>query len=837
MSGRNWVGVLVLLPLAVLVPTLFVGPVGGCGSPTQVGPVPLSNQQQIVVGDDAGGDAGGSTTALSFDPLSLPFCIVDVNCVPPPSNRVEVFLSGDPTSNPDAAGWRFYKGDVIGAQAPSFDDSADPADASDAGSAWTSVDVPYTWNQIDGQEGLPPPPQTPVYYRGIGWFRKHYTIPGSMTGKRIYLQIDEAEYTTNVYVNGTLVGTHRGGYAAFRFDITSVAKVGTDNVIAIQVDNSQAVTPSNLWVGGTNGNVAPISGDFTFFGGIERDVRVLATDNLAITPLDFGGPGVQLTASNAGGAWTFTATIGLLNTGTTDAMASVEVDIVDEMNAIFQAFTGLQVVPASTAGDAGAIAGGTASAVVTGQVTNPHLWNGRKDPYVYHVNVIVRNGTTVTDAIVQPFGFRTYALDWNNGFSLNGQSLPLHGVATHQDHHDRGGQFSFKDDQYLALVDNDHQLLAEIGANFVRHAHYEHNDFDYSLDDYQGIAAWAENAFVDRIPDQCDTAADCTDFMNNTEQQITELIHQLYNHPSIFFWSLGNEVVLNAGPDPLFVIQALSTLAQAQDRTRTVVYAANAFSDSNPVDWASQATFFNEYFGWYEEGVEALGPWADGLHTTLQADAGPGRVNTPIGLSEYGAGAEPQWHDLPVEETDNNRTGSVQTEEYQAFFHEEYWAQIAMRPFLTITAVWNMFDFASDYRQEGGQFGENTKGLITYDRSVKKDAFYFYKANWQQPSIVSTPQPVVYITSRRFTNLPSKSQTIKVYSNQPSSSLALTLNGTALPAPTPVTYPSVTSLTIPNAYQWTGVTWAPGPNVVQVTAANCTSTAALACSDQVTWQN
>ena len=554
--------------------------------------------------------------------------------------------------------------------------------------------------------------------------------------------------------------------------------------------------------------MAPLDGDFTLFGGIERDVRVLATDDLAITPLDFGGPGVYLAASNvSASSATFTATVGVLNMSTAAATASVEVDLLDESNTTIQSFTGTQAVAP----------GATANAIVTGQVANPHLWNGLADPYMYHVDVIVKNGTTVTDAIVQPFGFRYHALDPNTGFSLNGEPYRLRGAAMHQDHKSEGDQFSFRDAKYLAGIIDDFGFHQEIGGNFVRCAHDQHSDFTYSMADARGIVTWAENGFVDRVPETC--PGDCSAFTTMTQQQMTELIHQNYNHPSIFFWSIGNELLLLAGPDPTPVMQNLVNVGEAQDPSRTVVYASNGGEENNGAVWLPQATFWNEYYGWYVNFVSDLGGWADYDHSL--------KPDTPIGLSEYGAGCNPADHGLPIVETGTDRTDTFQTEEYQAYYHEGSWPQIEARPFMVIADVWAMFDFASDYRDEGNEPGLNTKGLVTYDRSIKKDAFYYYEANWSQ-------NPVTYITSRRYTTLPQATTTIKAYSNQPS--LTATLNGASLGTQTPGIEGGVSF----HVFQWTDVTWASGTNQVNVTAtaaSNCTSTAPMACSDQVTWTN
>jgi beta-galactosidase len=903
MPVLNWFRGLGLLLVIGLLAVMVFAPIGACGPPVQVFPWPIpTGSSDTDGGTSSGSSCSGQEAADSGTPLAIEAdgggtglaastCIVDFNCPPPPSNRQEVFLSGDPSINPDAAGWKcsvppvvvsgtgqgntqrpagFTTGDVAGA-----DQAAFTGDAS-----WTSVNLPYTWNNIDGQDGpyaeLPANP----YYTGIGWFRKHYTIPSSMTGKRIYIQFDEAEYTTDVYINGTHVGTHQGGYARFRFDITSVVNIGQDNVIAVKVDNSEAVDLNNNWIGGTatnpkpNDNVPPISGDFTLFGGIERDVRILATDNLAITPLDFGSPGVYLSAtppSSPGGPWNFTARVKLLNMGTAAINANVEVDILEEATAATTGADAGAEAAAEAGADAGAeagaeaganagaeagaaVAGGngvvlqtfTATAMVqptadptspqevdlTGQVANPHLWNGLSSPYVYHVNVIVKDGTTVTDAIVQPFGFRSYTFDPNTGFTLNGNPYPLHGVAMHQDHYNLGGQFSFRDPLYLNNIATDYAMLEEINTDFVRCAHYQHSDFTYSMGDYAGIVMWAENAFVNRVSAYCLDATSCQPFIANTTQQYTELIRQNYNHPAIFFWSIGNEVMLKLGPDPAIVMQALVNVGKMEDPSRTVVFASNQGTESydSNAAWLSEATYFNMYFGWYVGDVAQIGPWADADHKTYPSGI--------FGMSEYGAGGNPKDHVLPIVETGGDRTLLPQGEEYESFFHEGYWAAIASRPFLTITAVWNMFDFASDYRHEGDEYGLNTKGIVTYDRSVKKDAFYFYKTNWNDGSKGLPKNPVTYITARRYQGTPGQpgnmfhddpTAPLKVYSNQ--SDVTATLNGTNLGPPDE----QDAATAVPGVYVWSSVPWVSGTNTVTVMASGCTSTDQYACCDEVTW--
>jgi beta-galactosidase len=651
------------------------------------------------------------------------------------------------------ATWKFNRADVAGAEQPAFDDGA-----------WTAVNLPHTWNALDGEDG---PRTTPAYYRGIGWYRKHYTIPADAATKKLYLQFDASAYITDVWVNGTSVGSHSGGYAAFRFDITAAAHVGADNVIAVKVNNDQGVdTNNNLVPASPMVNVSPLSGDFTMFGGIYRDVHLLSTDKLAISPMDFGSSGAYLKTTNVTAASAdLTTTVKLLNANADAKTASVEVSLLDASGAVVQTFTGSQLVPAN----------GTADAVISGQVMSPHLWNGLADPYVYHANVVVKDGTTVTDAVQQPVGFRFYAINPNTGFSLNGKPYSLRGVCMHQDHKDKGGGFSPKD------IDGDFAIIKELGANNIRFAHYQHSQYTYDKADQAGLVTWAENAFVNRINNTPEFAA-------NTNQQITELIKQNYNHPSIIFWSLGNEVLLRPGPTPLAVITMLAATAKALDPTRTVIYAANAGDQENATNWQAQATAFNEYQGWYFGYMADFAGWADAIHAA--------HPNTPVGVSEYGAGASIVSHALPIVETGTDRTASVQTEEYQTIFHEVFYKAIAARPFLLLTQVWNLFDFASDYRNEGLVPGLNTKGIVSYDRTVKKDAFYWYKANW-------STTPFAYIAYRRFTAMPRSARDIKVYSNQPD--VEVRLNGTSLGKKTSADH----------IFLWPAVTWAAGANVVE----------------------
>lgn len=663
-------------------------------------------------------------------------------------------------------GWSFQRSDVVGAEKPEFDDSA-----------WTKLDLPHTWNAIDGQDG----PTTP-YYRGVGWYRKHATVASTLVGRRIYLQFDGANILCDVYVNGKQAGSHAGGFAAFRFDVTELVLFGADNVIAVKVDNSPGVDSDNAITTSPTADVPPLNADFTFFGGIYRGVQLLSTPPLAISPLDFGSSGVYVTqsqVSSASAELSINVQLANANEETTDA--SLEATVLDATGARVVSVSFSQVVPGK----------GNSAATATAQLMNPHLWNGFADPYLYSVRVDLLDGRVISDSITVPLGLRWFGLDSNSGFTLNGSYLDLHGVNKHQDCKDKGWAISDDD------TDGDFALLEELGVTAVRLAHYQHSRHTYDVADRLGIVVWAETPVVDRIND---TAA----FSANAEQQLTELIRQNYNHPSIIFWSVGNEALLKAGPNPDTLIGHLSEVVSREDPSRIAAYAANPGDTYNPVNWHGTAHGFNQYQGWYGGNVADFAAWADQTH----AD----RPNGAIGLTEYGAGASITQHSAnpAALDTGENHTTAEHAEEYQAYYHEGYWSALSARPFIWGKFVWNAFDFASDTRSEGTTPGLNDKGLVTFDRQTKKDAFYFYKANW-------STVPFVYITSRRFTTLPQASTSIRVYSNAPA--VEVKLNGSSLG----------TRSAANHVFVWNDVSWAKGANRVEASAGSQT--------DSVTWLN
>jgi beta-galactosidase len=660
----------------------------------------------------------------------------------PPSPRQSFNLDG---------GWRFVRTDVAGAQATAFDDSG-----------WTPISVPHTWNALDGQDG------GNNYYRGIGWYRRHFTPPTTLAGKKLWLQFDGANTVTDVWVNGVYLGEHQGGYARFRFDATSALKIGQDNVIAVKVNNTY------------NADIAPLSADFTFCGGLYRDVSLQATDPLTIRMLDYASDSVYVRQRSVS---TSSATVDVdtrywNNSGST-RHAQVRTVITD---------AGGTVVADTTSGVRTVAAAGGDEVTQTVTLANPRLWRGRADPYLYTTTVEIHDADagTVVDAVSVPLGLRTFSLDANAGFSLNGSHTRLHGVNRHQDRLNKGWAVSPADHV------QDFDLMDEMGVSALRTAHYQQAQEVYSLADQRGYVVWVEIPLVNAITN---SAA----FTANAQQQLRELIRQNFNHPSIMFWSIGNE----QGSDDTATNTLLASLAgivATEDPGRISTYA-NAGGGTDGQITHTQTAGFNVYYGWYGGVITDFGPWADNLHASH-----PTRT---VAVSEYGAGASVYQHqDNPPPPV---TTSTWHPEEYQALLHEGTWKQIQTRPYLWGTFAWLMFDFASDGRNEGDTPGRNDKGLVTYDRATRKDAFYWYKANW-------TTTPFVYITSRRFTNRTAATTTVKVYGNVDSATL--TLNG--------VSQGTVTSSD--HIYSWP-VTLASGSNIVTVTGAR----GGLTYKDSVTW--
>ncbi|MBA3822715.1 MAG: glycoside hydrolase family 2 protein [Ktedonobacterales bacterium] len=660
---------------------------------------------------------------------------------PPPSDRADTLIDSS---------WRFHLGDVSGAQNPSFDDAS-----------WGGVTLPHTWNAIDGQDG------GSNYYRGIGWYRLHQTIPSADAGKQIFLQFDGADLVTDVYVNGTLLGEHQGGYAAFRYNATAALTIGGDNVIAVKVNNA------------SNADIAPLSADFTFFGGLYRDVHLIVTDSVHMRMLDYGTSGLFVRQTNvSAAAANLQVTTEVWNDGGTPQNVTLNAVIVDGSNTTVQTLTATQSVAAHSG----------YTFVQTTTISNPHLWDGQRDPYLYHVYAQVQTGATVNDLVAEPLGLRSYAIDVNNGFFLNGHYLDLHGVNFHQDRINQGWAVT------NAELDQDFNLAASMGSTALRMAHYQHAGRIYDDADGQGMVMWAEIPLVNGITNSAN-------FTSNAEQQLTELIRQNYNHPSIIFWSISNEITNSGGPDSNTLLGDLNTVAKQQDPDRITTLA----DDSGPADATSKHTDtvgYNRYYGWYNGQATGLDGFLSSTHTN--------HPTMSFAISEYGAGGSIYQHQDNPPQT--SPTSYFHPEEYQATLHEVSWQALASKPYVWGKFIWNMYDFASDGRNEGDTAGRNDKGLCTYDRVTCKDAFYWYKANW-------TTAPFVYLTDRRYTNRTTPTTDVKIYAN--TSSVTLTVNGVSQGARSSNNH----------IFLWTGVTLQAGSNAVSVSSTQGGTT----YTDSATW--
>ena len=610
---------------------------------------------------------------------------------PSPSPRAQIDLDGT---------WRFYPADNVHGPETGFDDAG-----------WQSVAVPHTWNALDGQDG------GNNYRRGVGWYRRHVRLDPALAGKRLYLQFDGASLAADVYVNGIHVGAHKGGFSRFRLDATDALAPGRDNLISVRVDNGSLGIP-------------PVSADFTFFGGIYRPVSLVATGQIQVSATDYGSPGVYLDQDEV------TAQEANLTVRTeVESYADKKSEV--EVRAHLLDAAGREV---AGAGNRGWMNGG--DGLEERQhlfLRHPHLWNGKADPYLYALRVDIIADKVLVDSVTQAVGLRSFRVDPDRGFFLNGSHIDLHGVSRHQDRIDKGWAISPADEA------EDFDLVRELGCTAVRVAHYQQSDTWYQRFDRAGIVAWAEIPFVeDALP--------APEFLDSAKQQLRELIRQNYNHPSICFWGVGNE----ARGDPADgVIAALADVARAQDQTRLSTYASNAKED-DPKNWHTEVVGFNHYAGWYSGEFTDLPAWLDQVHRLHPRSA--------FAISEYGAGASIYEHEEPPRRPAH--AGPFHPEEYQSRLHEASWLALSARPYVWGKFIWNLADFASDKRSEGDHAGRNDKGLVTYDRRIRKDAFYWYKANWSD-------EPVVWIASRRFLERRKPLTEVTVYSNAPAVELAV----------------------------------------------------------------
>ena len=573
------------------------------------------------------------------------------------------------------------------------------------------VDLPHTWNAQDALSGKPD------YKRGIGNYDKKLFIRSEWKGKRLFLRFEGANCVSNVFINGKQIGEHRGGYGAFIFEITDKVNYGKNNTVLVRVNNGEQL------------DVMPLVGDFNFYGGIYRDVHLLVTEDICISPLDYASPGVYLFQQHVGEKQAAVlARINLSNGTEHPRQATLRLQVKEGDKVVYQADKKVTVAPHTS----------VQPEEMSFTLLNPRLWNGREDPFMYQtVITLVKDGKEI-DKVEQPLGLRYYATDADRGFFLNGKHLPLHGVCRHQEWAEVGNALR------PMHHEEDTRLMLEMGVNAIRLAHYPQATYMYDLMDRNGIVTWAEIPFVGPGGYADKGFVDQPSFRENGKEQLKEMIRQHFNHPSICFWGLFNELKEN-GDNPLEYIKELNVLAHQEDPTRPTTSASN---QGGAINFITDNIAWNRYDGWYGATPATLASWLDKTHQA--------HPEIKIAISEYGAGASIYHQQDSLVQTS---PGSWwHPENWQTEYHIQNWKIISERPYVWGSFVWNMFDFGAAHRTEGDRPGINDKGLVTHDRKVKKDAFYFYKANWN-------PEPMVYIAGRRSVNRVKPVTELQIFSN------------------------------------------------------------------------
>ena len=573
------------------------------------------------------------------------------------------------------------------------------------------VDLPHTWNAQDALGGKYD------YKRGIGNYTKKIFIRPEWQSKRLFLRFEGANCVSNVFVNGKHIGEHRGGYGAFVFEITDKVEYGKENTLLVRVNNGEQL------------DVMPLVGDFNFYGGIYRDVHLLLTDNLCISPLDYASSGVyliqqQVTDKQA----TICARVNLSN-GTGELRKVVlRLQVNDGKKTVYETEKEVSMIPHTD----------VQVENIEFILKNPRLWNGMQDPFMYQAVVTLIKDGKELDKVEQPLGLRYYVTDPDKGFFLNGKYLPLHGVCRHQERAEVGNAL------YPVHHEEDTRIMLDMGVNAVRLAHYPQATYMYDLMDKYGIVTWAEIPFVGPGGYADKGFVDQPSFRENGKEQLKEMIRQHYNHPSICFWGLFNELK-EQGDNPVEYIKELNAMAHREDPTRPTTSASN---QDGALNFITDHIAWNRYDGWYGATPATLATWLDATHKN--------HPEIKIAISEYGAGASIYHQQDSLVQT---VPGSWwHPENWQTEYHIQNWKIINERPYVWASFVWNMFDFGAAHRMEGDRSGINDKGLVTHDRKIKKDAYYFYRANWN-------PEPMIYIAGRRNVNRVKPLVDVQVFSN------------------------------------------------------------------------
>lgn len=648
------------------------------------------------------------------------------------------------------------------------------------GGDFISVDVPHTWNAkdgADGNEGKKPSAlsaQGDGYKRGTGIYMKELPAkPGK--GKRYFIRFEGVSQVADVEVNDKKIGRHEGAFGAFCFEVTDFLTEKSKNTVTVKADNTHQK------------HILPLSGDFSLFGGVYRPVSLIQTDSVCIKPDYYASPGVFITQEKLDEKEGVVKVSTLISAQESKAKeVTVKITITDAKGKIVaESSETLPITP------------GTNELKSQQQLTvaSPQLWQARENPYLYKVSCSLKTDDGQSDEMVQPLGFRTATIEPQRGFLLNGKPMQIKGVNRHQDRQGKGWAVSPKDEA------EDMQMILDMGADGLRTAHYAQSRNIYDICDKNGIIVWSEVTAVEKV-------MDTPEFKENMLNQASELVLQHGNHPSICMWGIFNEIYHQCGKevegiDMEGVLKELNAYIKKLDTTRFTVGATNKLGkpELNRIP-----DFFaaNLYPGWYGGGPEGMGAQLDGILKNY-----PDRRAS---VSEYGHGASVNMHEYPAKQPSPG--GRWHPEEWQSLGHEGNYKSIKARPQVWGTYIWNMFDFASDSRREGEFAGMNDKGLVTYDRKTRKDAYYFYKANWN-------PELMCYISSRRFTKRNMGTVEVKVYSN--ADSLTLSVNGK-------VVGESVKPDDLRRAI-WSDVVLKPGRNTIKVTG----KTGKKTVSDSCTW--
>lgn len=656
------------------------------------------------------------------------------------------------TVAPFCDGWQFHKGTA------GSDSTESQITAHAAG--WEQVTLPHTWNATDMQRAQN------QFYQGKGYYQRHFRPTAEQAGKRLFLRFEGVGSVAEVYVNHRLAGTHRGAYSAFTVEIGSLLRWGEDNLITVVADNT------------ARPDVIPINHVlFGVYGGIYRPVWLVQTERTAIAVDDLASQGIYVRQQN-------------VSTVSADVEVRVKVSNITGKRQPLRLSTAIYDrqgrLCTETACNAEAAAQGLTQLALPMKVMKPHLWQGRDDPYLYRVVTRLQVGGQTVDSLTTPLGLRRVELVAGKGVFLNGKRYPMYGVTRHQDYWGKGSALSNADH------DRDLKLIMEVGATTIRLAHYQQSDYFYSRCDSLGLLVWAEIPFVNRVS--------CQE-RDNAWQQLRELIRQNYNHPSIYIWGLHNEVYRPHDYTAQLTAE-LNDLAKTEDPDRYTVSTNGYGWMTHPVNLRAEVQAMNRYFGWYEGKVDDFGPWIDSVETR--------HPDLRFMLSEYGADGNIRQQTEYLGES-NDWTKPWYPETFETLVHERQWAVIRQHPYILASYLWNMFDFATPAANRGGVPARNMKGLVTFDRQTKKDAFYFYKASWSH-------EPVLYITQRRNTERERRQTSVTVYSNQ--GMPTLWLNGKKLSQPRQGLTPVI--------WTWDNVILRKGKNTLK-TAVN------RSFKDQIVW--